>query len=384
MPSHDDNAILMKATEIPPEIIATPEALRALVAQLHREPRIALDTESNSLYAYHERTCLIQISIPNKNFLVDPLALDDLGPLGEILAAPEIEKVFHAADYDLIVLRRDFGFNCVNLFDTMWAARVLGWPRVGLANILASRFGVTVNKRYQRYDWGKRPLSQEALRYAWMDSYYLLPLRDIQQRELEERGRWEEAQEIFAYLSTHTVPSKNTAHLHFWRIKGRRELTRGEQQVLYRLYLWREKAAAKLDVPTVKVLHDEKLVQLAQVQPRSLAALNRLGLSSYQVRRFGRAILQALRAEAIPLPPRPASPPPPPEEVQERFDSLKAWRKSVAAQRGVDPDVILPNTALWTMAKHPPREMADLLTIPGIGPWRQRTYGPDLLRLLSA
>ncbi len=375
----------MKAKDVPPpEIVATPEALHALVAQLAQEPRVALDTESNSLYAYHERTCLIQISIPDRNFLVDPLSLDDLAPLGAIMADPQIEKVFHAADYDLIVLRRDFGFSCANLFDTMWAARVLGWPRVGLASILGEKFGVTVNKKFQRYDWGKRPLSPEALRYAWMDSYYLLPLRDMQQRELAARGRWEEAQEIFAYLSQHVVTAKNTGHAHFWRIKGRRELNRSEQQVLYRLYLWREKAAAKLDVPTVKVLHDEKLVQLAQVQPRSMPALTRLGLSSYQVRRFGRAILQALKAPAVPLPPRPASPPPPPEDVQERFDSLKVWRKSVAARRGVAPDVILPNVALWAIAKHPPRTLDDLLQVPGIGPWRQQTYGPDLLRLMSA
>ena len=162
-----------------------------------QHPVVAVDTEANSLYAYRERVCLIQISIPGINYLVDPLAIEDMSPLGIVFSAPHIEKVFHAADYDLIVLLRDFGFMCSSLFDTMWAARVLGWPKVGLGDILEKYYGLSVNKSYQRYNWGKRPLAPAALTYAWMDSHYLLSLRDMQITELKSKGRWEEAQEIF-------------------------------------------------------------------------------------------------------------------------------------------------------------------------------------------
>ena len=171
------------STIAPPEVIATPDALRGLATRLLDEPRIAVDTEANSLYAYHEHVCLIQISTPEANYLIDPLPLDDLSPLAPVFDAPEIEKVFHAADYDLIMLGRDFGFTCNTLFDTMWAARILGWPRVGLGDILASTFNVYMDKHFQRYDWGKRPIDAKALTYAWMDSYYLLDLREIQKEQ---------------------------------------------------------------------------------------------------------------------------------------------------------------------------------------------------------
>ena len=149
-----------------------------MLRRLASEPRIAVDTESNSLYAYQEKVCLLQVSIPGADYLVDPLASPGLGEMRSIFADPSIEKVLHACEYDVICLRRDFGFQLANLFDTMWAARILGWPRVGLADILKERFDVTLDKRWQRYNWGKRPLPADALAYAQLDTHYLLRLRD--------------------------------------------------------------------------------------------------------------------------------------------------------------------------------------------------------------
>lgn len=372
------------ATVAPPEVIATPDALRELATRLSHEPRIAVDTEANSLYAYHERVCLIQISTPGANYLVDPLAFDDLSPLSSVFAAPDIEKVFHAADYDLIMLRRDFGFTCTTLFDTMWAARILGWPRVGLGDILASTFNVYLDKHYQRYDWGKRPLDEQALTYAWMDSYYLLDLREIQKRDLIAAGRWEEAQETFAYLC-HTLHTPSAPHTDdfFWRIKGVHDLHPNEQQVLYRLHLWRDKQAQALDRPAVKVISNERLIRLAQVQPRSREELTSAGLTAYQVQRFGNGILKALHSAPVPMPPSPCNHDRPSQDILNRFNALKAWRKETAVCRGVDSDVILPNAVLWELAHHPPRALEQLADIPGIGPWRQATYGPDLLRIVK-
>lgn len=366
-----------------PIVVDTPGALQELADVLATQPRVAVDTEANSLYAYQEQVCLIQLSIPGANYLVDPLALDDMSALGPFFADPQLEKVFHAADYDLIVLLRDFGFVTRHIFDTMWAARILGWPKVGLADILASHFGVEVNKRYQRYDWGLRPLDPKALRYAWMDSYYLLPLREIQKAELQETGRWAEAQEVFDYLtSSVTLPSDNPGRF-FWRIKGLHALSSYDQRVLYQLYLWREEVAEALDRPPVKVMANHRLVRIARLQPRTREELAAAGLTPGQIRRFGRSLLKALRREppaALPEPPHHERPP---DDALERFQTLKAWRKDVAHVRGVDSDVILPNAALWELAEHPPHDLDDLLEVPGIGPWRQSTYGPDLLELIS-
>lgn len=373
------------STIAPPEVIATSDALRDLAVCLSKEPRIAVDTEANSLYAYHERVCLIQISIPGTNYLIDPLALDDLSPLTSLFTSVDVEKVFHAADYDLIMLRRDFGFECTNLFDTMWAARILGWPHVGLGDILACKFNVYLNKHYQRYDWGERPLDPDALTYAWMDSYYLLDLREIQKQELIAIGRWEEAQETFAYLcqNVHTPPDPHPDDF-FWRIKGVHDLRSSEQQALYRLHLWRDSQAKAMDRPSVKVISNQRLLRLAQVQPRSREELAASGLTTYQVQRFGNGILKALHSPPIPMPPSSCNHERLPQDVVNRYNNLKSWRKEIAKYRGVDSDVILPNAVLWELALNPPTTLEQLDDISGIGPWRQAAYGPDLLRIVRS
>ncbi len=138
-------------------LIDQPDALAQMVEALRARRTIAVDTESNSFYAYHRRVCLIQISVPGTDYIVDPLAGMDLSPLGEIFADSRIQKVFHAAEQDIAGLWEDFRFQVTNLFDTMRAARLLGWPRAGLADLLWEHFGVRTDKRYQRYNWGQRP-----------------------------------------------------------------------------------------------------------------------------------------------------------------------------------------------------------------------------------
>ena len=126
----------------PPELIQSSSQLDRLVNELSCQPRIAVDTESNSLHAYRERVCLIQFSTAETDYLVDPLALDGLDILGPIFADPKIEKVFHAAEYDLICLRRDYGFNFANLFDTMQAGRILGRKLAGLDRLIEEKFNL--------------------------------------------------------------------------------------------------------------------------------------------------------------------------------------------------------------------------------------------------
>ena len=367
----------------PPRIVDSMLALQEMIAELLQQPLVAVDTEANSLYAYRERVCLIQISIPGINYLVDPLAIEDIIPLGVIFSAQHIEKVFHAADYDLSVLLRDYGFMCSSLFDTMWAGRILGWTKVGLGDILEKYYKLNVNKRYQRYNWGKRPLDQKALTYAWMDSHFLLSLRDMQLTELREQGRWAEAQEIFSYLlQTVHVPG-NLVDTHFWRIKGIHNLSHREIQVLYKLYMWREREAEKLDRPTMKVISSQRLVRLARAQPNNPNELFAAGLTSRQVQRFGRGILKALHLRRTPkLPPQPEQKHPP-SDVIHRYKKLRLWRKDVAENRGVAPDVILPNAVLWDLAEYTPSTLNALPNVVGIGPWRRAAYGPAILRLLT-
>jgi ribonuclease D len=188
-------------TLLPPVWIAKPSTLQELAGKLASCSRVAVDTESNSLYAFREQLCLLQFSTPQTDYLVDPLALDELTPLASIFSDPRIEKIFHAVEYDLICLKRDFNISICNLFDTMQAARILGYHQVGLDSILSAKLGILLNKKYQKANWGERPLSPEMLNYARLDTHYLLDLRDRLQIELQEHGRWELAQEEFVRLA---------------------------------------------------------------------------------------------------------------------------------------------------------------------------------------
>jgi len=154
-----------------PGLITRTDQLEALLAQLRQHDAIAIDTESDSLYAYREKVCLIQLSITGADFLIDPLGPIELQPLAPLMADEKVQKVFHASEYDVMCLRRDFGFTFCNLFDTMWAARILGWKRVGLGDILQEHFSVTLDKRWQRHNWGTRPIEPAALSYAQYDTH---------------------------------------------------------------------------------------------------------------------------------------------------------------------------------------------------------------------
>jgi ribonuclease D len=172
----------------PPVWVDEQSAFQQLIAKLSAESRIAVDTESNSLHAYRERVCLIQFSTPDTDFLVDPFSIRDMSPLAPFFDNPAIEKIFHAAEYDLVCLRRDFGFKFTKLFDTMQAARILGYPFVGLDNILLEKFDIKIDKRHQKADWGARPLTPQQIDYARQDTRYLFQLRDLLEGNCAKRG----------------------------------------------------------------------------------------------------------------------------------------------------------------------------------------------------
>ncbi|MBN1890166.1 MAG: ribonuclease D [Thermoflexales bacterium] len=366
----------------PPTLITRQASLDEMLARLLDEPAVAVDTESDSMYVYREKVCLVQFSIPTCDYLLDPLSGLDMAPLGSLFADPRVEKVFHAAEYDVLCLKRDEGFEFRNLFDTMWAARVLGWPRLGLASILEERFGVSLNKRWQRYNWGKRPLVPGALAYARLDTHFLLDIRAMQLAALQAAGRLEEAREIFdqqAELAPPDVPDPHS----FWRVKGVWDLTGREQALVRELHAYREHEASRRDQPVFYIFSDKTLVNLAQAQPHCLQELFSIdGLKSLHVKRYGPGILEALARGQEASIPRPPYSPRPDEHILERYETLRAWRNDLAHQRGVEPDVIMSNATLMDIAQRCPTTLAELEDIEGLGPWRRKTYGPQVLGVI--
>lgn len=354
--------------------------LERLLPKWLAQPRLAVDTESNSLYVYRERVCLIQFSTPEADYLIDPLAIDDLSPLGELFAHPGVEKVFHAAEYDLIGLKRDFGFQVVNLFDTMQSARILGYPKVGLDTLLASKYGVQINKRYQKANWGLRPLPPAMLNYARLDTRYLLRLRQDLQNELEQAGLWPLAQEEFRRLARGNDNHKE--EVPFWqRIAQTRTLTPVQRGVLKALWEWREQTAERLDCPVFKVVSDHQLLALAHNPPSTVEELRRL-LSDSVVRRYGQELLQTIQCGLQrPVPRLSLSPPAP--EVIERLSRLNEWRRQRAQELGLESDLILPKAWLQAIAERPPERWQDLAALMPDSPWRLERFGKEILALLA-
>jgi ribonuclease D len=273
--------------------VADEDRLRALVEALRPEPKLGLDSESNSFHVYRERVCLLQISTPSQDWVVDPLAVDPR-PLAEVLTDGR-EIVLHGADYDVRCLRREWGWRLPRLFDTMAAARRLGRPAVGLAALVESRFGVRLSKSFQRWDWGRRPLGRDQLAYAALDTHFLLDLRDELVGELERAGKLEEARREFEGIAE-ALPREKVFDPEGWRrMRGARDLDAPGRALLRALRAAREERARALDRPPFKVIGDEALLEIARRRPRDardLAALR--GVTPPVMRKFGADILRLL------------------------------------------------------------------------------------------
>ena len=364
-----------------PVLIESADRFADLIADLGSQARLAVDTESNSLHAYQEKVCLIQFSTPDEDYVLDPLAGADLAPLGPIFADPAIEKIFHASEYDILCLRRDYGFAFANIFDTMQAGRILGRKQAGLDRLLEEKFSVKINKRFQKADWAVRPLSRDLLLYARLDTHYLIPLRDILKGELEAHGLWQLAQEDFE-LACHPNASKLKGDVPGWiRFKARRELTPRDLTVLDELLRWREGVAAQLDRPTFKVLDDDRLIEIARAQPSAADQLSSIGLTSRQLQNWEAPILEAV-ARGLESPLVKRMPLPRPDDAYlKRLDKLKEWRKKTAATLDVESDVVLPRPFLLALAEKGPQEISAIL---GASPWRLEHFADQIVSVLGS
>jgi len=277
-----------------PILVDRPESLGALAAEVATEEVVALDTESNSFHAYRERICLMQITTRQADYVIDPLAVD-VRPLGRALTDGR-EVVLHGADYDVRCLKRELGWSFPRLFDTMAAARRLGRPGLGLSALVSAHFGVALSKEHQRSDWGRRPLSSDQLRYAALDTHFLLPLQRLLMAELEAGGRLGEARKEFERIAAAEPRPRVFDPEGYRRLKAARGLDSAASAALRALYLAREDRASALDRPPFKVLAEQTMVEIARRRPRTPEELARIpGVTPPVMRRLGEVILTALQ-----------------------------------------------------------------------------------------
>lgn len=354
--------------------------LRDIAQEIAQSDILAVDTESNSLYAYQEQVCLIQFSTREKDYLIDTLALEDLTVLGPIFNSDKILKVFHAAEYDLICLFRDYGFRFDYLFDTMVAARILGLQQVGYGPLLEKYFDIKMNKKFQRANWGKRPLNPEMLQYARQDSHYLIALQELLRAELQKADLWELALEDFRRLTQGIEDTTESSEEDFWKLRGARDLSPEKAAVLKALYQFREEQAASQNRPPFKVISNQALVEIAQISPKHKEELYILrNLSERLADRYSNKIMRAINEGKQAPPEYPPVHKRPKNSVLKRIDALREWRKVTGVELGVGSDVILPRDVLNRIAWAAPdcanaleEQMQDV-------PYRFARFGQDIL-----
>ena len=377
----------------PQQLVDKPEQLAACLDDVSRTPCLGLDTESNGFHAYFEKVCLLQVATPDADWAIDTLALP-ITPLLPLLADPARECILHAAEYDVLCMKRDYGLSFGRIFDTHAAAKTLGLEKVGLHDLLAEQLGVALAVDEQRSDWGRRPLSPEQLEYAFADVRYLLPLRKRLGEQLASRGLVAEAEAEFGRLVAKEPRAREFDPEGWQKMKAARILDGRGRAVLRELYLLRDRRAREVNRPAFKVLSDLFLAETARRLPKNDEELVRIpGTSAMALKKIGPQVLEAVRAgmTAEPLArPRPGgdgrwrkgSPQAPPPEVEDRYERLRAWRRTRAEARKVEVQVIAPNAVLWAIARANPADLDALSRVEGMDPFRLDQYGPSILEAL--
>jgi len=369
---------------LPVEIVSRPAQLGVVARGLVGSHAIALDTESNSFHHYPEQLCLIQIASLHKVYIIDTISLYDLAPLRDILADVSIKKVIHGADYDIRSLDQYCGLHIHNLFDTSIAARFTGITHFGLAALTRDLLGITINKskRLQRADWGRRPLSAEALEYAATDVRHLLALREILDQRLRTLGRAAWVAEECARIEEvrYTAPNLETAYL---SVKGAKDLDGRGLAVLQSLFLFREEEARRQHRPPFFVVPNATLIFLATSPEAALSGVP--GLGQIGLKRFGQGLQESLR-NGITAPPihRPRSirAVRANEEQVQRLSRLKEWRTSLGSRLSLDPSLLWPLTSLKRLAKAPDTLSVEL-TSDEIRHWQRDVVASSLQACLS-
>jgi len=344
--------------------------------------RIGIDTESNSLHAYQEQVCLIQFSDDRADYLIDAMAELNLSGLSVIFADEKIEKIFHAAEYDILCLKRDYGFNFSHLFDTMQAARILGMEKLGLSGLLFDLLGVEQSKNFQKADWGKRPVPEEMRQYAQEDTHYLLTLRNILAEKLKEKNLMDLAREDFQRLCRVEFNQRDTPL--YTQVGGYQLLDPQSLAVLNELSLFRDRRAQKLNRPHFKVAGNNVLLAIAQALPQSEQDLKKIdNVSPKILERYQKEILDAVKKGLADPPIQLEKHRRPPQSYIDRMQNLQNWRKEAGKKMGVLSDIVLPRDILEDIAAKNPRDAGELKAIMAEVPWRFAHFGRDIIKVIE-
>ena len=369
-------------------IIDSISKLRELTSELAEQRIIGVDLESDSMYHFKEKVCLIQIASTQATAIIDPLQIKNLSLLEPLFRRADIQKVFHGADYDVRSLYRDFRIAVNNLFDTELACRFLGFKESGLNAVLKKKYSIQLDKKNQRKDWSKRPLPEDMVAYAAKDVHYLIPLAESLQQELIQKGRLSWVQEECNTLSG-VRPAPVDSEPLFLGFKGAGKLGPKGLAVLEELLQLRRKIARQQDRPLFRIIGNKSILMLAEARPLSRRKLPETGaLGSKQVDRYGKDVIAAVKkalhrpAKDLPKYPRKTSPMVP-AIVAKRVKELRNWRDLLAKKLQIDPAIICTRAQISALAVQRPQNVDSLTKNNDLKTWQIAEFGKDIVDILK-
>ncbi len=362
--------------------------LREFTSGLARQRIIGVDLESDSMYHFKEKVCLIQIASAQATAIIDPLQIKNLSLLEPLFRRADIQKVFHGADYDVRSLYRDFRIAVNNLFDTELACRFLGFKESGLNAVLKKKYNIQLDKKNQRKDWSKRPLPEDMVAYAAKDVHYLIPLAKSLQQELIQKGRLSWVQEECNYLSG-VRPAPVDSDPLFLGFKGAGKLSPRGLAVLEELLQLRRKIARQQDKPLFRIIGNKSMLMLTDTRPLSRRKLLETGaLGSKQVDRYGKDVIAAVKkalhrpVKDLPKYPR-KSAPMVPAIVAKRVKELRNWRDLLAKKLQIDPAIICTKAQISALAVQRPESVDSLSKNNDLKTWQVAEFGKDIVDILK-
>jgi ribonuclease D len=348
-------------------LIDTTDELARVLPLFAAHARIPIDTEADSLHCYFEKLCLIQISVPGHDLLIDPLAGMPLAPLFAALDGKEL--IIHGADYDLRLLRRVGYPGPSAVFDTMIAARLCGIAEFSLAALIRKFFNVELAKGSQKANWARRPLPPQMTDYAVKDTHYLLEIASLLEADLSRLGRTEWFRQSCEKAIIASTITKERDPDELWRITGSHELRGRAAALLRALWQWRDLEAQLVDRPSFHILHNEQLIGAASAFDRG-QDVGFPHLTGARRRRFYEAVEKAMALPEAEWPQRIRKPRPrPTPDFDERFRNLKSKRDKSAEALKLDPALIAPKTMLESLAADPERGVLKMM------PWQRELLG---------
>jgi ribonuclease D len=349
---------------------------------------IAVDMESNGLYSYPERICLIQLNTEHKTYLVDTLAVSDLSLLGEVFENPSIEKVMHGCDYDIRSFDRDYGFRLKNIFDTEVAAKFCGATQIGLDMVLKQVIGVGIDKvkRLQKANWGLRPLTNEMLSYAVSDVRYLIPLGQELKRSLSLCDRLEWVKEECRRLERIQHSGQQSPEQTFKKAKGVYKLNPRQLAIFKELFVLRQKEALRYGKPPFKVLSIDTLMYLAKNPDAELDSVAGVG-KEIKNSQILKAIHDGLTAPlVVQKPSKKKAPVKWTKEARARYTALKAWREKKSEALKLAPNLIWPTRNLEFLSMEPFDTHGDLnvRNCPEVRKWQLKKFKNEIIEIIRA